>query len=600
MQSAVRCGWRRVSRGLPVAVGLWLAIAGAPAPAQADDVLTPEICFASGTPEHVVAKRLRKAEAVAGSLRPSITTKGLEKFQLGARWSATATNGPGLTQGDPTVLTWSIVPDGTSIFGYAGEPTAASNLQADLNGIYGNQATWLALFQQVFDRWSDLTGITYVYEPNDDGSPWTQTSIAGGVLGVRGDVRIAGHAIDGTNGILAYNFFPNIGDMVIDTADNNFLNTANNSRLLRNVVAHEHGHGMGMSHVCPVNQTKLMEPFLSLAFDGPQLDDIHGAQRHYGDSFEHNDTAGTATNLGAFNPSDSLQIPWRSVDDNSDVNFLAFSVGAFNSVSVNLQPVGATYLQGPQNANGTCTAGTSFNSLTIHDLGFEVLDTDGVTVLAVANANPAGQPESLSNLSLPSGSGTYFLRTFGGATNNAQLYQLDLSVDGPVCGNGVLESGEVCDGADLGGQTCVSQGFDGGVLSCNAGCSAFVTSGCFDCREGRSRGRLNQASGTTNGAAKGTHYDAIGNPAYTLSATLVETSAAGGTLTGTMWPPLGTTALYTFSGGWTRTTANTGTYWAYIYDIVTNAQVGKMSGTWTDDPSLQIGGTFDGSWKICD
>ncbi len=49
---------------------------------------------------------------------------------------------------------------------------------------------------------------------------------------------------------------------------------------------------------------------------------------------------------------------------------------------------------------------------------------------------------------------------------------------GAVCGNGVLETGEVCDGADLGGQTCQSQGFAGGTLSCNATCSGFDTSGC--------------------------------------------------------------------------------------------------------------------------
>ncbi|HEX9942187.1 MAG TPA: DNRLRE domain-containing protein [Thermoanaerobaculia bacterium] len=46
-----------------------------------------------------------------------------------------------------------------------------------------------------------------------------------------------------------------------------------------------------------------------------------------------------------------------------------------------------------------------------------------------------------------------------------------------VCGNGVKESGEACDGADLGGQTCQSQGFSSGTLACNANCT-FNTSGC--------------------------------------------------------------------------------------------------------------------------
>lgn len=50
----------------------------------------------------------------------------------------------------------------------------------------------------------------------------------------------------------------------------------------------------------------------------------------------------------------------------------------------------------------------------------------------------------------------------------------------PVCGNNVKESGEACDGNDLGGQTCQSQGFGGGTLACNGDCS-LNTSGCFVC-----------------------------------------------------------------------------------------------------------------------
>jgi hypothetical protein len=46
-----------------------------------------------------------------------------------------------------------------------------------------------------------------------------------------------------------------------------------------------------------------------------------------------------------------------------------------------------------------------------------------------------------------------------------------------VCGNGVKESGESCDGSDLAGQTCQSRGFGGGTLACTTSCT-FNTSGC--------------------------------------------------------------------------------------------------------------------------
>jgi hypothetical protein len=44
------------------------------------------------------------------------------------------------------------------------------------------------------------------------------------------------------------------------------------------------------------------------------------------------------------------------------------------------------------------------------------------------------------------------------------------------CGNNVIQSGEACDGTDLDGETCVSQGYDGGTLACTT--CFFDYSGC--------------------------------------------------------------------------------------------------------------------------
>lgn len=48
---------------------------------------------------------------------------------------------------------------------------------------------------------------------------------------------------------------------------------------------------------------------------------------------------------------------------------------------------------------------------------------------------------------------------------------------GPICGNGIKEEGEECDGNDLDNQTCQSRGFSIGTLSCNLNCT-FNTSAC--------------------------------------------------------------------------------------------------------------------------
>jgi len=47
-----------------------------------------------------------------------------------------------------------------------------------------------------------------------------------------------------------------------------------------------------------------------------------------------------------------------------------------------------------------------------------------------------------------------------------------------VCGDNVLEGGEVCDGVDLGGRTCADEGFAGGVLGCSLTCDSYDTSAC--------------------------------------------------------------------------------------------------------------------------
>jgi hypothetical protein len=46
-----------------------------------------------------------------------------------------------------------------------------------------------------------------------------------------------------------------------------------------------------------------------------------------------------------------------------------------------------------------------------------------------------------------------------------------------VCGNGVQEGAEQCDGGDLNGESCQTQGYNSGTLSCNPDCT-FNTSGC--------------------------------------------------------------------------------------------------------------------------
>jgi hypothetical protein len=349
-------------------------------------------------------------------------------FQPSQRWTSTSTQGGGLGQGDPTTLTYSFVPDGTVVPDGVGEGPGTSDLFAAFSPFYVSPSIWQNRIHDAFTRWGELTGITYVFEPNDDGAPMFASS---GVSGVRGDVRISGKNIDGSGSILAYNYFPGGGgDMVLDTGDSQwFSNSANNYRRLFNVVGHEHGHGIGIAHVCPTDNTKLMEPFINIGFNGPQHDDVLTAQRLYGDRFEHNDTPGTATDLGTL-PNGLASVEDLGIDDDGDQDFFKFTVTGTKQLALTLQPVGLQYLEGPQ--AGSCSSGSPFDSSTLKDLGIEVRDTDGTTVLAAANGNPAGVDEVLAQVPLGSGPGTYYLRVFGDSADTVQLYRLDLGISDAV------------------------------------------------------------------------------------------------------------------------------------------------------------------------
>lgn len=346
-------------------------------------------------------------------------------------------------EGNGGTLTYSFPSDGLTIPDAVNGGTGTNNLNSTLANQFGNTDAGKDQFRDAFNQWDDLINITY-QEVSDDSAAWG----AGGNNN-RGDVRIGMINIDGSGGVLAYNMFPSGGgDMVLDSAEN-WGSSFGNFRFLRNTVAHEHGHGMGLLHVCPIQESKLMEPFLSTAFDGPQHDDIRGSTFLYGDRFEDNDSSGSAASLGAFGFGDSATEENLSMRNDQDIDVYSIDVPDNARVSVDLAPFGFVYQQAPQDF--FCNSGDSFNSLTIIDLRLEVLDSDGSTVLASSNSGGFGDDESVSEVDLVD-AGTYFIRVSPAAANGvAQIYTLDVAVtegDSIPCpadldGDGVVGSGDL-------------------------------------------------------------------------------------------------------------------------------------------------------------
>jgi hypothetical protein len=360
------------------------------------------VCFAPGTPDDVIAATKEPFD-------------GAKAFQASdsRRWTTTATDTFKPAQGSPITLTWSVVPDGTPIDGALGATGGPSDLRAFLDGIYGAESQWLPILRRAIDRWGEVCGITYVYEPNDDG---VRLGTASGRIGVRGDVRIGGKPVDGPFGVLAYNAYPNDGDMVIDTDDSYYAGVSQSSRRLRNVVAHEHGHGIGLDHVCPMTRTKLMEPSASTSFDGPQQDDILAAQRLYGDRYEPNDSTGGAEPLVAQNRK------WVatnvSIDDDSDQDYYAIDAVEGTFADIVLHPLGSSYASGPEANSGLCKGEhPRIDTRELVDLRLALLAPDG-SVIESVNATRRGEDEELIDIPLPAGAGRYFVRVRGSGENS--------------------------------------------------------------------------------------------------------------------------------------------------------------------------------------
>ncbi|MEM8962028.1 MAG: matrixin family metalloprotease [Acidobacteriota bacterium] len=371
-------------------------------------------CFAPGTSRAAVEHEMdsRRHEAAVG------LDDRYNPHNSGG-WSRTATDGNGLVAGEPITVTWAVVADGTTVnYGGVAQP---SDLRSFLNGLYGDEATWMPLFHDAFDRWDEASGVTFVHVDYDDGS---HVGIVNkGVLGVRADIRITGLAMDGNGGTLGSARAPNEGDIKIDTSDNYYDDTSNNSLRLRNVLAHEIGHALGLGHVCPNNDTKLMEAYASEDYDGPQLDDILGVNHLYGDTLESNETRGKATSLGTLDLGDTIFVDTASIHRGVDDDFYRFTYDGTEPLSIIVAPVGKSYRVADNNDDGASCNLTSNNTINDQDLSFWIYDGAGDYLTDIDNTD-SGDIESLVNISSYV-AGTYYLEVKG-ADDDVQMYDLTL------------------------------------------------------------------------------------------------------------------------------------------------------------------------------
>ena len=350
----------------------------------------------------------------------------------------------GSLQGDPATFTWSIVPDGTSYYtGSTVESFSTERISAIVSyydmifSVPVEEQTpditnrpWFPGFSEGLEIISNRCGITYVYEPVDDGADCllSYSSAVGeldpGIAGVRGDLRLAGSSDLFARGLSS----TSTGNLHHPEAYIQ-LGDFNSNASIRFVIMHETMHALAFSH-STVNDSSTQSAVTGAGgnFNGPQFDDICGLHRKYGDFFEKdggNDSLANATDLGSVDISQNViigddandtsiaidEFDFISIDGASDTDFLKFTVVTGGEFRLTLDPRGPTYTN----------FGTDFspafnedNTQTIvadslNDLEFRLYDSSGTLVTTVSSQGLGESEVLLTDLS----AGEYFAEVTG-------------------------------------------------------------------------------------------------------------------------------------------------------------------------------------------
>jgi hypothetical protein len=393
-------------------------------------------------------------------LRPPTLGSGdpfQDRFNLDVfKWGPVGSSGGGFFSGTGlrANLTYSFAPDNTA-WGLSGTilPQGFSDLEFGLDFAFGDAELGKEYIRQAVANWRRYGGITYT-EVADAGIPMDTSSTRRSTVG---DIRFGG-LFWGINGILAYNGFPTTlgvsstfggGDMCMNTAYFNegarFSNPDLDYRNFRNVIAHEHGHGLGFIHQVPCVGTKLMEPQAAVITDMVQLDDRRGVNRNYGDRYSGNHSLINAVNLGTISSPDRA-LALRNLSTNgyfdngtnpTGTDYFKFTLSENRQITINIKPTGESYETGQQASQCTGTS-TIYDSRLMGNLAFKLLDANGATITTV-NAAGVGVAETLTSTL---GAGTYVVQIWdnnaanptGGTNPNTivQMYDLELLTDAGV------------------------------------------------------------------------------------------------------------------------------------------------------------------------
>ena len=357
--------------------------------------------------------------------------------------------------GDPMIITWSIVPDGTRMpnnFVPSGvkkvsdfiagmdkaHRVAADDITDDLQ-----QRPWFKILEKSFDKYASKTGLTYIYEPHDTGDRMDFTSSIG-KKGSVGDVRIGGLSLaSSTLDLRAYSGLPGGSGQAPNIVFNTSHKLLASPRDFDFLLVHENMHNVGINHIL-VNSDPRLTAIASMGGgtgNGPQFNDLLGLHRRYGDVNEKgqgNDTVKLATDLGEFSESNQLSIgmdagpltvkskqtDFVSIDGSTDLDVYKFTIAGTTAeptpVTIDLTPRGSKY---EYVLEGVRSGALRIDASKLTNLSFTLINSAGRKVSI--DETKRGEKESYSIKLRPD---DYYIEVKG-RENKPQFYSLEIKLD---------------------------------------------------------------------------------------------------------------------------------------------------------------------------
>ncbi|MCA1686287.1 MAG: matrixin family metalloprotease, partial [Planctomycetia bacterium] len=282
----------------------------------------------------------------------------------------------------PARVTYSFVPDGTSVGG------VSSNLFATLNSVQST-AAWQSAIEKAAAVWESETAINLALV-SDNGAPE-------GTSGNQqddsrfGDIRIS--MIPQGGGVLAFASLPppiNGGTSAGDITFNSNVNWSPNSGYdLETVALHEFGHSLGLDHSSVM--TAVLYAYYHGTTQNPTSDDVSGIQSVYGpipSPYGSNKTIGTAWNLSP------------NIGSNAQIAIA-------NQAIENAQDALFWYVTVPSNTNGTMSVSMQTNNLSSLSPSVVIFNAAQVPIAGASAAKVYGATAAVTISGVFPGQGFY-------------------------------------------------------------------------------------------------------------------------------------------------------------------------------------------------